>query len=103
MSYEVIKDKIGYVHRFYRPIIWSTISHVPPPLPTFSDSDSDVFVSDTVNMACRSAISRQHIAPHRLHLHQLLTDETTDLDSYEVHTTVIIITIIITIIIIIMV
>lgn len=30
-----------------------------------------------------SAVSRQHIAPHRLHLHQLLTDDTTDLDSYE--------------------
>ena len=35
-------------------------------------------------VTCRSAISRQHIAPHRLHLHQLLTDDTTDLDSYEV-------------------
>ena len=33
---------------------------------------------------CRSAVSRQHYAPHRLHLHQLLTDDTADLDSYEV-------------------
>jgi len=39
-----------------------------------------------MNVACSSAISRQHITPHRLHLHQLLTDETTDLDSYEVPT-----------------
>jgi len=37
---------------------------------------------------CRSAVSRQHIAPHRLHLHQLLTDDTADLDSYEVSASV---------------
>ena len=35
-------------------------------------------------MVDRSAVSRQHVAAHRLHLHQLLTDDTTDLDSYEV-------------------
>jgi len=40
------------------------------------------------SVLCRSAVSRQHIAPHRLHLHQLLTDDTADLDSYEVSASV---------------